>query len=166
MLADRDAGGEQFAMDGARAGEGVVDVVAVDADERRALCDEPLCGGGGGEEGVIVEIKVGALVTVPAGVDQHRLAANRKALEIGRVGGKALLERLAKNDRIKVGERLQRQRGKVVAVGIAVERAVDVGADIGDHVDAADLKARPVVINAPPMPRGSNSRTGSGRGSP
>ena len=50
MLADGHVRAEQFGVDRARAGAGVVDIVAVDADEGGAVGDEPL-GGGGSENG-------------------------------------------------------------------------------------------------------------------
>ena len=37
----------------------------------------------------------------------------------------------------------QVEAGEVVAVGEAVERRVEVGAGVGDHVDAADLELEP-----------------------
>src|SRR5215213_10173318 len=42
MLADDHAGAEQLGMYGTRAAAGVVDIVAVDPDQQRAIVDQPL----------------------------------------------------------------------------------------------------------------------------
>ena len=57
------------------AGAGVVDVQGVDPDEGRARLDQE-ARRLGGQEGVALEVGVGAPVAVPAGADEHRLAAD------------------------------------------------------------------------------------------
>ena len=66
-----------------RADVHVVDVAAVDADQRGAVLDQPV-GRVRGQERMLAEIGVGAPVPVPAGVDQHRLAARRRGLRMRR----------------------------------------------------------------------------------
>jgi hypothetical protein len=85
MLADRNAGREQDRMNRPDSAARVVDIVAVDPDQRRPLLDQPLRRRGG-EERMILAIGVGAPVPVPAGVDQNRLSADVEPLEIGGIG--------------------------------------------------------------------------------
>ena len=116
---------------------------------------------------MVVEVGVGAPVRGPSRCGPappcpRTSSPSKSAASVARPSR----ERLADDDRVEVGERFQWQFGQIGAVGIAVERAVDIGAGVGDHVDAADLEARPVVIMRAPTPRGSSNRTGAGRGSP
>jgi outer membrane lipoprotein SlyB len=82
VLADRDARREQGRVDGSLAATRVVDIQRVDARERGALGGEVVCGGGR-QEGMAVEVGVGAPVAVPPGADEYRLAAVERAVEVG-----------------------------------------------------------------------------------
>ena len=63
-----------------------------------------------------------------------------------------------------VGERVERQLGEILAVGVAVERRIEVGAGVGDHVDPADLEARALVVIGRRAPRVQKSQMcGAGR---
>ena len=79
MLADRDVGAEQLGVDRPRADAGLVDIVAVDADQRGAVRRQPF-GRRRGQERVVELVGLGPPMPVPAGVDQHRLAARRRGL--------------------------------------------------------------------------------------
>ena len=63
-----------------RADARVVDIVAVDPDQRSACADQPL-GRRRGQERMIVIIAVAAPMPVPAGMDQHRAAAHVEPFE-------------------------------------------------------------------------------------
>ena len=122
---------------------GVVDIVAVDADQPgAALGEQPRRGFG--EEGVALRIGVGAPVPVPAGVDQHRLAGDVEAFE--RVRRRPPAPRRGRRGRAATASCSSVEPGEIGAVGVAVEGRVEIGAGIGDHVDPADLEARAVVI--------------------
>ena len=95
---------------------------------------------------MVAEIGVGPPMPVPAGVDQHRLALDVEALEARGVDREAVLPRLADDDPGQSRRAIEREAGKVLAIGIAVERAVEIGAGVGDHVDPADLEGRAVVV--------------------
>ena len=123
MLADRDAGAEQPRMHRPRADARVVDVVAVDPDQRRAIRDQPV-GGLAGQKRVIVDVGVGPPVPVPAGVDQHRLAAHVEAVECRCFDREPVFERPPHDDRR--ADRRATASGssrEIGAVGVAVERA-------------------------------------------
>src|SRR5690606_29006142 len=146
VLDDGDAGGQQDAVHGARSAGDVVDVQGVDAHQRRAAVAQ-VNGGGLGQEGVAVEIGVRAPVGVPAGVDQHGAAGDLDGLEqLGpqRAAGPV---RGADDHAGQVGDAVQADVGQILAAAQAVGGRVDVGAGVGDHVDARDgeLGARVIV---------------------
>ena len=82
----------------------VVDIVAVDPDQRRAMLDEPV-GGRRRQERMPVAVAIGPPVPVPAGVDQHRLAGDVEPFERRRVDRDVLLPRLPDDDSGQVRER-------------------------------------------------------------
>ena len=56
------------------------------------------------------------------------------------------------DERVEVYEPFERQPRKVGAVGVAMERTVEVRARVGDHFDPADLELRPRrVVGARPL---------------
>ena len=75
----------------------IVDIVAVDPDQRRALRDQPF-GGFDRQEGMIVIISVAAPMPVPAGVDQHRLARDVEAVERSGLDREPVFPRLPDDD--------------------------------------------------------------------
>src|SRR6185503_5350848 len=97
VLTDRDLGTEQLRMHRASAAARVVDIVAVDADERSAMFDQPV-GRGGGQERMSLPIAIGAPVTVPAGVDQDGLTTDIQTLERCRIDGDLFLPWLSHDD--------------------------------------------------------------------
>src|SRR5262245_47046348 len=74
MLDNRDLGGKQYAVNRTRATRSVVNVVGIDADQQRSLVAQ-VDSGLFGEERMTLEILVGPPVLVPAGVNQHCMAA-------------------------------------------------------------------------------------------
>src|SRR5690606_30618377 len=46
----------------------------------------------------------------------------------------------ADDDGFEVGELVEGELGEIVAVGVAMEWAVEVGAGVGDHLDLRDLE--------------------------
>ena len=139
MLADRNVRAEQQAVDRPRPCSRIVDIVAVDPDERRPALDQR-SRGGFGQEWMVVEISVGPPIAVPAGVNQHGLCPNVQTGERVRIDRQPIFERPPDDQPFKVGQRFQRQLGQILAIGVAMERAVDIGAGVGDHVDPADLE--------------------------
>src|SRR5204863_3920907 len=129
-----DPGAKQPGVHRARADMHVVDVYAVDADDGGTAVDEPI-GCFGGEIGMFAEIGLAAPVTIPAGVNKHCLPFDRAAVEGGSIDGKAILPRSANDEAGVIRERSELEFGEVGAVGVAVKRAVEVGAGVGDHVD-------------------------------
>src|SRR5205807_2270293 len=126
----------------------VVDVQRVDADQHGTGPGEP--GGGlGGQVGVSLKIRVGPPVDVPAGGDQDRLAAHVQGAEGGGVDGPAAGERPAHRDGVEVGQLFEGQLRQVLAVGVAVEGRVEVGAGVGDHLDLADVELGPRRVQLP-----------------
>jgi hypothetical protein len=76
---DRDPGAEQDGMHWAIPVISAVDVEGIDADQRRATGDECLRERRG-EMRMVFEIFICAPAGVPAGVKEHRRAANRRVL--------------------------------------------------------------------------------------
>ena len=81
-------------------------------------------------------------MAVPAGVDQHRPAPNlvgrqRVAVDHPPPGSDPY------HQAVQVGEAVKGQAGHVGGAGEAVERAVEVGAGVGHHLDAPDLERVP-----------------------
>lgn len=145
MLADRHARAEQDRVDRPGARAGVVDIVAVDADQPRAARHQRLRGGGG-QVRVIIEIGVGAPMLVPAGVEQHRLAPHIEPDEIRCVDGEPFAVRRADDQSFEADQPFQPDPGEIVAVRVAMEGHVQVGAGVGHHVDPADLEGRAVIV--------------------
>lgn len=144
MLADEDVCAQQDAVHGAGGAARVVDIVAVDADQRRATCDQQF-GGGGGQEGVIREICVRAPVPAPAGIDQHRAAG---AFDVGKgigIHGQPMFRGVAHDEAGQVGDLGEAQGGQVVAMREAVEGRVQIGAGVRYHVDPAHLEGAAVA---------------------
>src|SRR3546814_8690633 len=82
----------------------------------------------------------------PAGGEQYRLAAHIETCNVMGVDGEALPVRLADHNAVQRGERGQLQAGQVDPFRVAMERAVEIGAGIGYHVDAADLEGGAVIV--------------------
>jgi hypothetical protein len=93
-----------------------------------------------GQKRMALEVLFGPPMGVPAGVDQDRFAPHVQAPEGGRSDGPAAGQVPAHDDRIQVGELVERQAGEVQPAGVAVERRVKVGAGVGHHLDLADLE--------------------------
>ena len=146
MLDDGNAGPEEGCVHGPPAVVRVVDVQGVDADEGGAGFDE-MVGGAGREEGVALEVAVGAPMLVPAGVDEDGFAGHVEGGERVATDGAGALGR-ADDDARQVGEGSQVQLGEVVAFGEAVEGGVQVGARVGHHVDLADVKGSALGVVA------------------
>ena len=123
--------------------------LSIPTSTRAAIDQQPR--GRLGQEGMVVEIGVRPPVPVPAGVRPAPpcRATSSPSKRVG-VDRQALFERLANDQPGKAGELLQREPGKVRAVGVAVERRVEIGAGVGDHVDPADLEASSRRRNWPP----------------
>src|SRR5262249_22506714 len=138
VLHDRHVAAQQGRVNGTSTIANVVDVVTVDPDQGNPRGGE-VRRGRARDEGVALEVAVGAPGPRPAGADQHRLAAQVQAAQVG--GGERRLAVGERDDEpLQVGERLQGQFRQVLAGGEAVEGAVEVGAGVGHHLDLADLE--------------------------
>ena len=87
MLANRDSGPEQQRVNGTRADPRIVDIVAVDSNQRRSPLDQQL-GGRDGEEGVVVVVSVASPMPVPARRDEHGMTAHIQLREGGGIDTK------------------------------------------------------------------------------
>jgi hypothetical protein len=85
-------------------------------------------------------------VNVPAGLDQHRLAIDLRALECLAADRPAGTGGDTDHNRIEVGQRLEGELSQVFPIGIAVKRSVQIGAGVGYHLDLADLKFDPGTV--------------------
>ena len=141
MLDDRDLGAQQRRMH--RAGEvlDVVDVERVDPDQRRARLTRysaasPVRKGiarrGSAACPSARPSRCGPAPPCPAGRAPRTHPARCRGLG-----------RAPDHDGLQIGQRLERQLRQVLAVGVAVERRVDVGAGVGHHLDLADLELDP-----------------------
>ena len=126
-------------MNGARSIIGRIDVERIDADKRDAGIDERVRQFAG-EMRMALEILIGAPVPVPTGVNQDRLAPERREIDRQPVDGTIAAIRCANDDAIEIGERFKFQLREIVTVGITMERAVEIGACVRDHLDLADLE--------------------------
>src|SRR4029078_5260884 len=100
------------------------------APQTPAFYTKPVSGFGI-EVGMLAEISVGAPIAVPPGVHQHRLARDLAAFEGVGADREAILPRAADDDARHVGERSELELGQVGAIGVTVERAVEIGAGVG-----------------------------------
>ena len=107
--------------------------------ERGAGLGEEL-GGVRGQERVALEILVGSPVRSQPVWTSTALPRTSSPSKASRVDGPAGRRVDADDERREVRELLQRQFGEVLAVGEAVERRVEVGAGVGDHLDLADVE--------------------------
>ena len=139
MLDDRDARGEQRRWIGRSPPDGAVDVHRVDADHGRAAVDEPLRRSRGPEVRVRrIAVRLGGPVAVPPGVEQHRSSLD---VEIAVVDPVDTTPGTSTTGQVEAAE--------VVAVGVAVERRVEVRARVRHHLDATDLELDPRPRTAP-----------------
>ncbi len=96
---------------------------------------------------MILEIGVGSPVTDPVGVDQHGHASQVAPRE--GVGVDGLPVGGADDQAGQGGDAVQSDLAEVLAVGIAMEGRVQIGAGIADHLDPADLEFGPGVVIGP-----------------
>ena len=146
MLADRDFGAEQLGVNRPRADAHVVDVVAVDPDQRRAIA------------------RPASRPLRRSGTDARRNSHRVRQWRSQPVWTSTALPRTSRPSNASAsiampfshGRRTtmpgksasdgKRQVGEVGALGIAMERRIEIGAGIRDHVDPADLEGRSVVV--------------------
>jgi hypothetical protein len=98
MLTDGNAGREQSRVHRPRPNPGVVDIMAVDADQGRALANQ-IVGRGGGQEAMVMIISVAAPVPVPPSRDEDGMTPNVEALECADIDAGLSFPRLADDDR-------------------------------------------------------------------
>ena len=139
VLDDRDVVAQEDAVHGPLAGVDAVDVERVDADEPRTAGDEPLRQPTG-EVRVLLEVRVGAPVAIPSCVHQHGAPADLVWRERQLIDRPGVSLRNAGDDALQVCHRCERQVGEILPVRVSVERAVDVGSGVPDHLDPVDLK--------------------------
>ena len=144
MLDDGNTCRQQDRVDRPFAGAGVVDVDGIDAHHRCAAFDEQLGGTLSEVRVARVAVALGSPVLRPAGVHEHRPTGDVEPVEV-------LLADLLRTCRLDEntwdrGHASEVEAGEVVAVGEAVERSVEVGAGVGDHVDPADLELGPLGV--------------------
>ena len=142
MLDDRNPGAEQRRVDGPRRIGRVVDVERVDADERRASIAQ-VRRRVGRQKRMSFEILIGAPVAVPSGVHEHGLAAHVARHECTARNCAIVCAGDTHDDGIDRCDRIEREVGDIVAVGIAVIGAVDVSARV------ADISTRPIWNSVP-----------------
>src|ERR1700754_1700421 len=94
------------------------------------------------------EIGVRAPVTVPARLPQHGLAGDIGRGEDVPVDGRAVHAFHANDLARDVGDAVQRPAREIVPVAIAMERRIDIGAGVRDHVYATYLELRAFGIDA------------------
>src|SRR5262245_31539675 len=112
MLANGNVRAEQLRVHWPRANMHIVDVAAVDADQRRAMFSQPVRSSRSHVR-VIAKISVGPPMAVPAGVDEHRLAGDIAAFEVQWFEGQAVFPWSPDDDSRQVRERRKRQVGGV-----------------------------------------------------
>ena len=137
---------EQLRMHGPRPNPRIVDIVAVDPDQRRAMFGQPF-GRVRGQERMVLAVAISPPMTVPAGVHQHGLPARRPGRRTPPASTAMSLSHGCRTTTPgRSASEFERQVGKILAVGIAMERRVQIGAGVRDHVDPADLEGRAVLI--------------------
>ena len=141
VLDDRDAVAEQLAVRGTVAVVDIVDVHRVDAHERGFVLDQR---GDevSGEEWRARAVGVGTPVAVPPGVEHDRMALDRSGRQGVRIDARGLLLGPAHDGQRQVCQPPEVEAGQVGAALVEVPRAVEVGARVGHHVDAADVERR------------------------
>src|SRR5215510_7924492 len=87
-----------------------------------------------------LEVALGSPVDVPAGVEEHGLAADVESGEGRRIDRTTRSARRADHDTRKVGQGLEREPREVATIRVAVKRAVEVRAGVRDHVDPPDVE--------------------------
>ena len=114
---------------------------------RGAPFDEQLGGCLSEERVARVAVELGPPVLRPAGVHEDGAARDVLAVEERCVDflDAAGLDEDARDG----GNAGEVEAGEVVAVGEAVERSVEVGAGVGDHVDAPDLELEALGVSLP-----------------
>jgi hypothetical protein len=138
VLDDRDAGGEQQGVGGTGGIFHVIDVGAVDADERRAGMHKMLAGCCG-EVRARAEVVGGSPAARPVGVDQHGFAAQGESGEDCGLDGAIL--RGGNDDAGEVGEFLEGEGRQVVERRVTVEGGIDIGAGVAAEFVGGNLKS-------------------------
>jgi hypothetical protein len=139
VLDDRNAAAQQKRVCGpARVGH-VVDVDRVDADQRHARFGQVLRRRAGDVRMVRLRIGLAPPVARPVGMNEERGAAKierRHVVDLER----AFARRQVHEHTAQVRDAGQRQLADVRSILEAVERRVDVGAGVRDHLDPSDVK--------------------------
>jgi hypothetical protein len=87
-----------------------------------------------------IEVRVRPPVPIPTRVKEHGASADLARGQGNGVDRRSGRRIDAHDVALQVGDRFERQLGEVLAVLVAMEGTVDVGAGVGDHLDLADLK--------------------------
>ena len=126
-------------MNGTRSIVDRIDVKRIDADEGDAGVDE-LLGERTSEVRMVFEIAVGPPVRVPPGMEKESFAAQGCKIERQTID-RALATIVEPNDNaVEVRERFEFELRKIIALGVAMKRRIEIGSGIRDHFDFADLE--------------------------
>ena len=90
-----------------------------------------------------IEVAIGPPVSRPAGVDEDRLTPNVSTVKNLQPNRTPLPDVPPDHYRLQVCQVLQRQFGKILAIGVTVERRVQVRPRVRHHVDLADVELGP-----------------------
>src|SRR5437667_10859158 len=126
----------------------VVDVVGIDAHQRRARVCQILGRAGGHKRMCSVAIFFSSPICVPAGVEKYSLTSHVQVLKRCRHDRAFRAADAAHYDAFQTSEGAQVQAGKILAVGIAMEGSVEVSAGVGHHFDFTDVKLGSLLIKA------------------
>src|SRR5262249_56668020 len=113
-------------------------------------------GGAGGQDGSPLAVSRRPPMRVPAGANQNRAVSQVQPLKIflKKSGKKSGINRATissgrvYNYPFEVSQTFERQPAQVDPAIEPVERRIDVGSGVGDYLDAADLKCRPLGVLA------------------
>src|SRR5687767_9463103 len=123
----------------------VVNVVRINPYKCSALVPQILSGSSC-KKWMILIVALGSPVLTPAGVYQHRLIADIDILESISIHSDTFAMICVYEHARQVYEAPQMGFAEILAVGIAVERAVNIRACIGHHVDSTDEKLGPFLV--------------------
>src|SRR5262249_14827036 len=147
MLDNRNPRAEQQRVRGTRAVLRVINIHRINSDQRRRGLDQQL-GGASSHEGSALVVLRRAPMRIPASANQYGPVPQIQTLKIPPINRATVSPGRVYHQTFDISQPFKRQSAQINSTFEPVERRVNVGSSVGDHLDAVDLKRRALGISA------------------